>query len=727
MPTFKHQLAAAVAAAAIAVSGAHATPSSDNVQVLSDSSSIATTVFPNNVFSKLDFNQLTHRRVDLPLPDCNVRPSDCDDFAILNTLDGFNTQPRISIPFSGPIDVSTVNSDSVFLIRLDGELQTVGINQVVFDSFSNTLHVESDEQLEQTSRYAVIVTRDVRAADGSRVERESNRGLRVLGGFFGGASIAERIQDRIEAVTQRIERNEALSAARKLGLRSRDIASVSVFTTQTVSADLEKIRHDIDNSVPAPADFNIGFAGERTVFNVADVQFIISNNQVDTSGDLIMAPLPLPALQVFPGAVGQIAFGRYQSPNYLAPGEFIPATDTRTGKPAVQSQEDIFFTLFVPAGPTPPGGWPIAIFGHGFTDSKNGAPVAVASTFASQGIATIAINAVGHGFGAQGNLFVQPVAGAPVLLPNGGRGIDQDGNGIIDSTEGLGAAPPRLVIANRDGLRQTTVDLLQLVRVIQQGVDVDGDSIADVNSDRIYYAGQSLGGIYGTIFLGVEPDIRAGVPNVPGGSLVEIARLSPAFRPLIGLPFALRTPSLTNVGGPTGIEFNENIPLRNLPPIVNNVPGAEDLQFALDNIQWAGQSGDPVAFAPFVRKAPLAGNSPKSVIVQFAKGDFIVPNPTNTALIRAGELTDTTSYLRNDILFALDPTVPANPHTFLTNLEPASAAPVAVGAQTQIGVFFATDGTVVIDPDGPAPVFEVPILGDLPEELNFILPPLPMP
>ena len=41
-------------------------------------------------------------------------------------------------------------------------------------------------------------------------------------------------------------------------------------------------------------------------------------------------------------------------------------------------------------------------------------------------------------------------------------GIDQDGNGLIDSTEGVNAAPPYDVIGSRDGLRQTVVDLMQL-------------------------------------------------------------------------------------------------------------------------------------------------------------------------------------------------------------------------------------------------------------------------
>src|SRR5439155_7157243 len=112
-------------------------------------------------------------------------------------------------------------------------------------------------------------------------------------------------------------------------------------------------------------------------------------------------------------------------------------------------------------------------------------------------------------------------------IPAGGRGIDQNGDGTIDSTEGVNAAPPRTIISNRDGLRQTVVDLMQLVRVIRTG------GIPGLSRPRIYNARQPFGGIYGTILLAVEPRLRAGVPNVPGGSNIEIARLSPSFRALV--------------------------------------------------------------------------------------------------------------------------------------------------------------------------------------------------
>jgi hypothetical protein len=96
--------------------------------------------FPSNYFTVEDQAHLTGRRVSLPKPDCSERRSDCQDIDVINTLDGFNLQPRLSIPFDGPIDVETVKSSSVFLISLGSTVshgdrggKIIGINQVVWD------------------------------------------------------------------------------------------------------------------------------------------------------------------------------------------------------------------------------------------------------------------------------------------------------------------------------------------------------------------------------------------------------------------------------------------------------------------------------------------------------------------------------------------------------------------------------------------------------------------
>ena len=381
--------------------------------------------------------------------------------------------------------------------------------------------------------------------------------------------------------------------------------------------------------------------------------------------------------------------------------------------PAVQRTNRLYFNLFLPTGPTPPGGWPVAIFGHGFGDNKNSSPTVVASSMANRGVATIAINVVGHGGGPQGQLIVNRATG-PVTLSAGGREIDQDGNGFFNGTEGVNAAAPRILISNRDGLRQTVIDLMQLVREIEVGMDVDGDGTADLNADRISYVGQSFGGIYGVKFLAVEPHVQTGVPNVAGGSIVEVARLG-GFRVLVAQALAARTPALSLLLAP----FNENIPLRNLPPVVNADANAAAIQAVIENTEWASQSGNPVAYAPHLRLDPLAGVPAKTVLLQFARGDKTVPNPTTTAIIRAGDLADRTTLYRNDLAKAANPAVGSNPHTFLTSISGAGA-PYAIGGQDQIAQFFASGGLTVIDPDGAGPFFETPIQIPLPEDLAYL-------
>src|SRR6478672_7571841 len=118
--------------------------------------------FPSNLFTVPDATQVTGLRVHLPQPNCATNPTDCADVAILDTLDGFNIQPRISIPFSGPIDISTVSSSTVYL-RQAGCIfcAAIGINQVVWEPLTNTLHVEPDQLLEQDTTYLLVVTTGV--------------------------------------------------------------------------------------------------------------------------------------------------------------------------------------------------------------------------------------------------------------------------------------------------------------------------------------------------------------------------------------------------------------------------------------------------------------------------------------------------------------------------------------------------------------------------------------
>src|SRR6266850_7673055 len=101
--------------------------------------SVSGAPFPSDLYTVADASNRTGRRVNLPLPNCTTNPSDCDDLGVINTLDGFNLLPRISIPFDGDIDPESVSSKSIFIVELAqvGEqtivAKRVGINQVVWD------------------------------------------------------------------------------------------------------------------------------------------------------------------------------------------------------------------------------------------------------------------------------------------------------------------------------------------------------------------------------------------------------------------------------------------------------------------------------------------------------------------------------------------------------------------------------------------------------------------
>ena len=448
-----------------AVFASVAVGASAGVSVRFSSSDPTATPFPSDRFSVRDWSNNTFRRVNLPTPaDCTSTPAkaaECADIVVINELDGFSTQPRITIPFTGAIDPTSATSANIYLVNLGDTLslrgfgQRVGINQVVWDPATNTLALQPDDLLQQHSRYVLIVTNGVRDASGDRIDD---------GHFVDSNARSGNEYDR------------DLRDGMRGGFHRNRIVAASLFTTQSITADLQKIARQIKHSRPAPVDFMIGNGGAaRAVFPVAAVAGIQFNRQTGTAPVFTPGFLPTPALNVVPGSVAQVAYGRYTSPDYQTAGKYIPVTDTLTGQPAAQGSNGIVVQVFVPAGAKPAGGWPVAIFGHGFTDSMYGAPWTQASVYASQGIATVSINVVGHGGGALGTLNVLPTAGAPVSVPAGGRGIDQDGNGTIDSTEGVNAGGARNIIGSRDGLRQTVVDLMQLVRQIEAGIDVDGD------------------------------------------------------------------------------------------------------------------------------------------------------------------------------------------------------------------------------------------------------------
>ena len=364
----------------------------------------------------------------------------------------------------------------------------------------------------------------------------------------------------------------------------------------------------------------------------------------------------------FLAGVGSIAFGAFDAPDYETASKVIPAVGTRTGVPAVQGTNRLYFNLFLPPGTLPRAGGRSPSTATASRTTRTADPVPRRRLDGAAGDRDDRDQRRRPRLRPARDPDRQPHGRwRPSCSPAGGRGFDQNGNGAIDSTEGVNAAPPQTLVGSRDGLRQTVIDLMSLVREIEVGVDVDGNGTRDLDPAKISYFGQSFGGIYGTKFLAVEPNVRAGRPERSGRGDHRDRPAEPGLPCRSSGSASTRTalPPLVNLPG--RFAFNENMPLRNLPPVVDTVPGASAIQQLIEWTEWTSQSGNPVAYAPHLRAQPLSGVPAKSVILQFARTDQTVPNPTTSAIIRAGGLQDRTTLFRNDLAFAADSDVPEEP------------------------------------------------------------------
>ena len=624
--------------------------------------------FPSDALAVPDAAQKTGLRINLPLPACDAQPSVCAELAAANQLDGFSIQPRLRVAFSAPVDVNTLH-DGLWYVALDNLTseeyglnrtgEAIPVNEIVYDPATNTAYAKPDDILDQHRRYAIVVTDAVRDTAGLP--------LTAAGDFT--ACIAASPNPYCAALAQAV----AVAGPR---LAPRQIVAASVFTTLSATAWMESARASLAGA-PAAAVMLPPVGGYR----VADFAGIVWHRQVGVNPsrfDDFSFPLD-PALLA---GVGRVAFGSYQSPNFLNARQSIDPAPTGAAVPLAASSAEIAFTVYLPATPKPPSGYPVAIFGHGLGDSRVGGPTAVAASLAQAGIATIAISAVGHGYGPESTLILVDKTGNRTAVPGGGRGMDLDGDGTIAGEEGCVLPEGGPVL--RDCLRQTALDLSQLVRVIRNGVDIDGDGSNALDPARIYYGGQSLGALYGTLFHAIEPDVRAAVLNAGGASVVDIARWS----------------------SPAGAA--ENYVLRFKPVKVNDVPGAIDIQNLLELYDWIGMTGDPMAYAPHLRASTLPGVPIKAALFQIAWGDRTIPNPTSGRLIRAANMREFTWVYRHDLARAVLPSLPVNPHAFMVLfLSPdrdftapdLRTAGISLAVQLQMAAFFRAEGAVIPDPN----------------------------
>jgi hypothetical protein len=187
------------------------------------------------------------------------------------------------------------------------------------------------------------------------------------------------------------------------------------------------------------------------------------------------------------------------------------------------------------AGTKPANGWPVVIFQHGITRSRQDA-LALAAAMAQAGWAIAAVDLPLHGITDTTSGLYQPTNeqtfNLDLIVNNSGASgpdsiIDPTGTHFINLTYPL---------ASRDNLRQAVVNQLALLRALPS-LDLDGNAgTADIDGTRVAFVGQSLGSITGITFGAViaNPTLVPRMTfSVPGGGVAELLQTSPTFGPRI--------------------------------------------------------------------------------------------------------------------------------------------------------------------------------------------------
>jgi hypothetical protein len=334
------------------------------------------------------------------------------------------------------------------------------------------------------------------------------------------------------------------------GMPREEISLVSVFTTLSVSDDYEAVSAQMrDGAVKAPvADFDPEKKGKPD----------------------------LRAAGNSPPEASFKAYGTFPSPQYTDKfGQFVYGPD---GKPAAQRYEDLYFWLLFPKNAVQP--FNLVMFQHGLGSDKESV-FWLARPLLEKGIAVIAIDAVTHG----------------------SRSPDPGNSGF----QFLNIAEPK---TSRDNFRQTTVDHMQLSRLMKSFSALDfhpfdsgsgkyGDGTPDLDVSEIAYYGNSLGAIIGGSTMAVVREFGAGVLNVGGGTLMDFV----------------------------------NSFISDRVPIMKDMPEIPLYTVAVGSIL---DKADPSNMGRYVISEPLSSvGRAKQILLQEAIDDETVPNITTEHLARA--------------------------------------------------------------------------------------------
>lgn len=327
-------------------------------------------------------------------------------------------------------------------------------------------------------------------------------------------------------------------------------------------------------------------------------------------------------------------------------------------------------------------GYPVAIYIHGITSDRTSV-AALSHKLADRCIATVAIDLPVHGvpssspFAATLNMDRGTIAGA---YYSGVTALRERHFEVVSGVTGLPQAmnfdTPNAAIDRsgawfinlgnlqntRDNMKQAVQDLLNLNASLGtiSALDLDDNGQPDLDLDRVYVVGVSLGGIIGTTFttvnqLAIVRDGSAGfaanlnpikglIVSAGGSQVTQILNNSNTFYPVInagltaaGVPAgtsnreAFLTVAQATVDSADPVNFAPVLGQLGVPTLVQMIVGGGDTTGLGDATSWQDDqvvpNGNPNY--PLMGTAPLAallgaGNAPDGTAVDGTDGNLLV-------------------------------------------------------------------------------------------------------
>jgi hypothetical protein len=415
-------------------------------------------------------------------------------------LKGFSPTASAYLRFTGDIDPKTLPADPTSALGAASSVQLVDVDpsspehgqRKLIETFwqqpdgvywvKDTLAVQPalGYPLRPSTRYAVVVTSAVKAADGSVIQPSAD-----LSEVLGLTPVEARVQSAHDLYAPTVA---DLGTA---GVPASSIVHLAVFTTNDPTADVFAVADDVHHNVPAP---------------VVDPTTWIARDQSA-------------AYDVYEGTYGP-------SPNYQAGTPPYSTTGGNfvfdgSGKPALQNTFTQQFCLVVPkaqACPMPASGYPIALYGHGtggtyrsIVDEGN----SFGNLLAQHCLASIGINQI-----FSGNRPGSPGTSDPNYESDEDLLFFNLGNPLAARTNG----------------QQGAIDFVQLARLFTDSKVVVPASASRTqapiafDATKVLFVGHSEGGLDGPLFLAADPQALGGILS-GSGAMITVALLEKTSPP----------------------------------------------------------------------------------------------------------------------------------------------------------------------------------------------------